>query len=361
MRWRRIWGLVGVIVLALLGIFGVRAAHAASSRGAVTINSDNDFLTCGCVTAGSGTPADPYVIGPYQIGSPSSSTAGGYAIKIVGVTKSFTITGVSIGYNDSNSDDPVIWLLNVHGTPANPIVVSGIDANNDGTGVKIEKSSYIALDNLNINKMNGTGISLDTSSGVSLSNSKLKATANGQPPHTEDGLYAVNSSNIKIGHVADCPKSQICNSFDYDSGWGVYLQGSTQVTISYASANADDTGGFVLDDSSGVTIDHSTSQADGPICLSVSSQKIPSGYHSDLQGGVLLINGSTNNFITDDAFAGNKGYDIGSGGNGFYVNPCTHSNDPFSPKEGGAVSPNAFTRTCFNTTDIKGLPPEPCR
>jgi hypothetical protein len=313
------------------------------------------------VTAGSGTPADPYVIGPYQIGAPNNITSG-YAIKIVGVTKSFTITGVSIGYNDSNSGDPVIWLVNVHGTAANPIVVSGIDANNDGTGVKIEQSSYIALDNLNINKMNGTGISLDTSSGVSLSNSKLKATATGQAPHTEDGLYAVNSSNIKIGHVADCPKSQICNSFDYDSGWGVYLQNSDQVTISYASANADDTGGFVVDHSSGVTIDHSTSQADGPICLSVGGQKISSGYVSDLQGGVLLIRGSTNNIITNDAFAGNKGYDIGSGGNGFFADPCTHMNEPFQPVEPGQDNTtNTFKSTCFNTTDIKGLPPEPCK
>jgi hypothetical protein len=358
MRWRRIWVLVGVTVLALSGTLGVRAAHAATSRGAVTITSDNDFLTCGCVTAGIGTPADPYVIGPYQIGSPSPT--GGYAIKIDGVTKSFTIAGVSIGYNDSNSGDPVIWLVNVNGTQANPIVVSGIDANNDGTGVKIENSSYIALDNLNINKMNGTGISLDTASHVSLSNSKLKATATGQLPHTEDGLYALNSSYITIGGGTDCPKSQICNSFDYDSGWGVYLQGSSNVMISYASANADDTGGFILDGSSNVKIENSTSQADGPICLSVGGQKISSGYISDLQGGVVLINGSSDNVISNDAFAADKGYDIGSGGNGFFSDPCDHMNDPFSPVEAPQGSDNTFTNTCYKTTDIAGLPPNPC-
>jgi hypothetical protein len=360
MRWRRIWALVGVTVLVLSGTVGLRAAHAATSRGAVTINSDNDFLTCGCVTAGSGTPADPYVIGPYQIGLPNNITSG-YAIKIDGVTKSFTITGISIGYNDSNSTDPVIWLNDVNGTQANPIVVSGIDANNDGTGVEIDGSSWIALDNLNINKMNGRGAVIDNSSEVSMSNSKLKATATGQQFPTEDGLDVLNSNNINIGGGADCPKSQICNSFDYDSGFGVYVQKSYKVTISYASANADDTGGFVLDNSHNVAIDHSTSQADGPICLSVGGQKISSGYVSDLQGGVLLINGSFDNLITEDAFAADKGYDIGWGGNGFFANPCTHSNQPFSPAEGGAGTSNTFTNTCFNTSDFPGLLPDPCK
>jgi hypothetical protein len=360
MRWRRIWTLVGVTVLTLSGtFFGVRAAHAATSRGAVTINSDSDFLTCGCVTAGSGAPADPYVIGPYQIGAPSPT--GGYAIKIDGVTKSFTITGISTGYNDSNSGDPVIWLNDVNGTQANPIVVSGIDANNDGTGVEIDGSTWIALDNLNINKMNGRGAVIDNSSWVSMSNSKLKATATGQLFPTEDGLDVLKSNNIHIGGGADCPKSQICNSFDYDSGFGVYVQESYQVTISNASANADDTGGFVLDNSHNVAIDHSTSQADGPICLSVGGQKISSGYVSDLQGGVLLINHSYNNPITDDAFAADKGYDIGSGGNGFFANPCTHSNQPFSPVEAGPGSGNTFNNTCFNTTDFVDLPPAPCK
>jgi hypothetical protein len=41
----------------------------------------------------------------------------------------------------------------------------------------------------------------------------------------------------------------VCNTFDYDSGWGVYLQNTHDVTIDNASANADDTGGFVLDGS----------------------------------------------------------------------------------------------------------------
>jgi hypothetical protein len=208
--------------------------------------------------------------------------------------------------------------------------------------------------------MNGRGAVINNSWNVSMSNSKLKATATGQKFPTEDGLDVLNSHNINIGGGADCPKSQICNSFDYDSGFGVYVLNSNPVTISHASANADDTAGFVLDGSSNVTIDNSTSQADGPICLSVGNQKIPSGYVSDEQGGVLLVNQSSDNTITNDAFAGDKGYDIASGGNGFFVNPCDHKNDPFSSQVTPAGGGNIFTNTCFNTTDYPNLPPNPC-
>jgi hypothetical protein len=353
---------IGAVAMTVAGFAtGVGAAQAGSSRGAVTIASNGDFTTCGCVTAGNGTPFSPYVIGPYQIGAESPK---GYAVKIDNsghtVTAAFAISGISVGYNDTNPSHPVIWLADVSGTPAAPITVSNISANNDGTGVEIDGSTWVTMDQLNINKMNGPGVFIDGSSNISMSNSKLKATSNGQPPHTEDGVYVRNSSYLNIGGIASCPSNQICNSFDYDSGWGVYLQNASHVTISHASANADDTGGFVLDNSSFVDVHHSVAQASGPICISVNGQKIPSGYVSDLQGGLLLINGSSNNVIADDAFAADKGYDVGSGGNGFFANPCTKTNQPFSPVETAGGSGNTFPGTCFTTTDIAGLKPSPC-
>jgi hypothetical protein len=330
---------------------------AASGRGAVTIMSNADFLTCGCVTGGNGSLASPYVIGPYQIGSPSS---GGWAVKVADVTDSFTVTGVSIGYNDPKPFDPVIWLSDVN-TPST--IVSNIDANNDGTGVRLDNSSHVTLDSLNINKGNGPGIVLNGSSYVSVANSKLKATAVGQPQPTEDGLHAVDSSHLQIGGVAACPNNSICNSFDYDSGFGVYLQNTNYVTIDHASANADDTGGFVLDglNTFNVTLTNSTAQAGGPICISVNGTKTSSGYISDLQGGVLLINGAHDNAILNDAIGADVGYSIGTGGNGFFANPCTNQHQPFSPIETPMGPGNIFTGTCYATTDIANLPPNPCK
>jgi hypothetical protein len=62
-----------------------------------------------------------------------------------------------------------------------------------------------------------------------------------------------------------------------DHGWGVYLKNTQTVTIDNASANADDTGGYVLDGSSNVTLENSTSEARGPICISLSGAKQDSG------------------------------------------------------------------------------------
>jgi len=86
----------------------------------------------------------------------------------------------------------------------------------------------------------------------------------------------------------------------------------------------------------------------------------PTGYFTDLQGGLLLVNGSHDNAIHDDQFAGNTG--IGSGGNGFFVNPCTNSNQPFSPVEAPMGGGNTFTNVCYSSTDIANLePPRQCR
>src|SRR5262249_46525888 len=155
---------------------------------------------------------------------------------------------------------------------------------------------------LNFNKMTGNAVFINGSSYVTLSNSKLKATADGQVPHNADGLYAVDSGHLSIGGVDACPRSQICNTFDYDTGWGVYLQNTSYVTIDHASANADDTGGYVLDNSSYVDLGNSTGEAEGPICITLDGQKTPTGYTTDLQGGLFLINGSHDNYIHDDQF-----------------------------------------------------------
>ncbi len=74
----------------------------------------------------------------------------------------------------------------------------------------------------------------------------------------------------------------------------------------------------------------------------------------------MLVNGSHDNAIHDDQFAANTGYSIGSGGNGFFLNPCTHQPQPFSPVEAPMGSGNTFTNVCYASNDF-GLPPNPCK
>ena len=348
----------------------VAGPAGAAQHGAITITSDTGFTApgspagCACVTAGNGTPGSPYVIGPWSITAPSGGSAG-WAVKVDnsggGITSSFTISGISANYSGVPFTDPVIVLAGVS-NPAGT-TISNVSANEDGRGVELDASSYVTLDQLSFNKMTGNTLFFNGSSHITLANSKLKATADGQVPHNSDGLYAVNSAYLSIGGVPACPKSQICNSFDYDSGWGVYLQNTHDVTIDHASANADDSGGYVLDNAWNVTVQNSNAQAGGPICITLNGQKTPTGYHTDLQGGLLLIKGSHDNTIQNDQFGGNKGYDIGSGGNGFFADPCTNSNQPWTlPVEALMGGGNTFTNVCYSTTDIASLEPaQPCK
>jgi len=341
---------------------------AVSQHGAITITSDSGFTApgsptgCACVTAGNGTPGSPYVIGPWAITAPSGGSAG-WAVKVDnsggGITSSFTISGISANYSGVPFTDPMIVLAGVN-NPAGT-TISSISANEDGRGVELDSSSYVDLDQLSFNKMTGNSLFINGSSHITLSNSKLKSTADGQVPHNADGLYALNSAFLSIGGVAACPKGQICNSFDYDTGWAVYLQHTHDVTIDHASANADDTGAYVLDNAWNVNLGNSTAEGDGPICITLNGQKTATGYHTDLQGGLLLINGSHDNAIHGDQIAA-TGIGIGSGGNGFFANPCTNSDDPFSPVEAPMGGGNTFTNVCYSTTDIASLEPvQPCK
>jgi hypothetical protein len=341
---------------------------AASQHGAITITSDSGFTApgsptgCGCVTAGNGAPGSPYVIGPWAITAPSGGSTG-WAVRVDnsggGIISSFTISGISANYSGVLFTDPVIVVAGVN-NPAGT-TISNVSANEDGRGVELDSSSYVSLDQLSFNKMTGNSLFINGSSHITLSNSKLKSTADGQVPHNADGLYALDSAYLSIGDVAACPKSQVCNSFDYDTGWGVYLQHTHDVTIDHASANADDTGAYVLDDAWNVNLGNSTAEGDGPICITLNGQKTSTGYYTDLQGGLLLINGSHDNTMHGDQVAA-AGVGIGSGGNGFFADPCTNSNKFFSPAEIAMGGGNTFTGVCYSTTDIASLEPaQPCK
>ena len=343
---------------ATMTAFAVMASPGYAASG-ITISGNAGFTACGCAS-GAGTTSNPYVIGPLAITSPNSS---GSAITIQNTTADFTITGISTNYNDSNSADPVIHLVNVAG----PATVSNVSANADGIGVEIDSSSNITLDSISVNKMVGAGLVIRNSSHISTSNSKYKATADGEAPHNEDGLYAVNSSFLQIGGGTKCPQG-VCNTFDYDSGWGVYLQNTHDVTINQASANADDTGGFVLDGSNtyNVTLTNSTAEAGGPICITVNGTKTPTGYaNSDLVGGLMLVNGTHNDTISNDTIEGvssTSGYSIGDGGNPFYFNVCTSSDTYFNPPPDTPMGPGiTFSKVCYTTTDDPNPPASSCK
>jgi hypothetical protein len=124
--------------------------------------------------------------------------------------------------------------------------ISGSGGNNLGIGIELDNSSNISIDNVSYNKGNGTVVVVNGSSHVSINNSKFKATCTLCSPHTGDGIYAVNSSNLQIGTGPDCPNSTPCVDVPYDSGFGIYPQNTHDVAIKNVSADSDDTGGIEL-------------------------------------------------------------------------------------------------------------------
>lgn len=384
--WRRSLVLGAVVIAFGVGVPASYAGGGVGQHTAITITSNADFSTCGCVVSGKGTQASPYVIGPWAISAPNPGNdpdpiAVGSAITVDNtptptnpspITDYFTITGISINYDETslppNPVYPVIYLRDVQQSTT----ISNVSANDDGIGIKLDGSSNITLDSVSVNKMNGAGLWLDGSSNITSINGKYKATSDGLPPssHDADGLYAENSSNLHIGGVAGCPKNGICNTFDYDSGWGVYLPNTSNVVIENASANVDDTGGFVLDGRNHVTLDNSGAEAGGPICISANGAKETSGYlPTDLVGGLMLVNGTSDDTISNDTFNGtssSSGFSIGDGANGgvnnpFYFDVCMNMQQLLTPPGDPPMGSNIkFSNVCYTTTDIPsspGLPP----
>ena len=370
--------LVIVPALAVGVLFALPArsslATTAGSHAAITITSNAGFTRCACVTSGDGSAAHPYVIGPWSINAPSGGTRG-WSVKVDNstgaITDYFNIFGISSTYNDTNPTDPAIWLVDVKtptrisGTSADP--TSGNDL---GIGIELVYSANISVDNVDYNKGNGTGAYINHSSNVSIDNAKFKATCSLCAPHVGDGIYAVNSTNVQVGTGSDCPTSASvpCVDVTYDDGMGVWFQDSSNSVIDHTSASANDTGGYVLDGPGSYddTVENSTSSGTGNICFTVNGQKVNSGYHTDLQGGLHLINGAHNNTIRGDTFRSKTGLDISSGGNiikgvdSFY-DACQAAYVPYTQTPTPVMgSGNTFANNCYGSTDIASLPAPAC-
>src|SRR5215472_16849496 len=72
-----------VLALAVAVSMLVAASAGSGQHAAITITANSDFTApgspggCASVTAGNGTPVNPYVIGPCAIAAPSGVRAGG--------------------------------------------------------------------------------------------------------------------------------------------------------------------------------------------------------------------------------------------------------------------------------------------
>jgi parallel beta-helix repeat protein len=138
--------------IGTLALCGFALGGNANQHTPIVIQSDQDFLNCACLASGSGSPSDPYVIGPLAI-----NKVNGIAVTIDGsaLTKSFVLWNLTIAGNGSSSSTGIL-LKNINGIAA---AVQGPQTviQSLGVGISIQNSTNIKLDGGGANP-SGAGI-----------------------------------------------------------------------------------------------------------------------------------------------------------------------------------------------------------
>ena len=110
-----------------------------------------------------------------------------------------------------------------------------------------------------------------------------------------------------------------------------------------------------------VEVRASRASGNGPIChtMQPSGLREHTGLEVDHNGGIVLINGAHDNFIHDNTADGDAGFDLRSGGDGIFVDPCTGAMVPV-PTSAPMGANNRFAPgpNCYSTTNISPPPPK---
>jgi len=253
--------MVALAAMLVAGLFLMRAGVAQAGGGGhapINIQSDGDFTSCNCVASGSGTTSNPYIIGPLTI-----NNVNGVAVSIDGtnLTKSFELLNLTIA-GDSTSTDTGIVLnhINPGGTQTIVAEVSGaqtsIQTNN--VGILVENSNYVTLDGAGENP-NGQGIGNKGAGTVNKNASGAFDVENSSHITIEGWQMSTNGPSINPNWITLDPSVS-----DWAVG-GVRFFGVTNSTIDHNSANNDTDVSYSLFNSNHNTISNNT--ADYPFTM----------------------------------------------------------------------------------------------
>jgi hypothetical protein len=164
---------VGVLAGVALTI-GAGVVDARGGHGPIVIANDNDFSGCHCVVSGSGSPTDPYVIGPWSI-----NNVNGVAVSIDGskLTKSFVLSNLTIAGNATATDTGIV-LNHINAQIGAQVkgIQTSIQTNN--VGILVENSANVVLDGgganpkgLGIGNKGAGTINRNTSGAIDVENS----------------------------------------------------------------------------------------------------------------------------------------------------------------------------------------------
>ncbi len=335
--------LASLALVALAISFGIRVA-AAPATNPISIGSDGDFTLvgsgkgCGCVTSGSGTIADPWVI--QNITVHADNTPG---VSVSGVDQSFVLSHLNIHTSDKA---PGIWLSGLTA----PSTISQVNIDSPGTaalkgdasgvGIELQGTMNVTADGNSINTLSGWGIRVDGGSQNEIRFMTVAHTglANPGPPETAvlfgspgnpwltgetgdavGGILLKGTSNNYVhdnllnedGYVGIELVNSSGNRLDkinvrYPDYFGAYLQGSSNNTLTNLSLQAADFDGLLVRASNHNTIKYNTFSANGPI-----GNEWAAGIVAYFVAGAYVGWGSSGNIIeANNGNFGNTGPDL---------------------------------------------------
>jgi parallel beta-helix repeat protein len=268
----------GALLLVAGIVFpGPDVMHANDSHAPITIVSDADFGACNCLTGGSGTATDPYVIGPWTINSLDANNTAVY-IDGTSLTKSFTLFNLTIAGNGARSSIGIVLNhINRLGVPTISAAITGTQTSIEsaGIGIVVENSSFITLDGGG-SSPSGAGIAgpvgainrnftgaIDLENDSSITVKGWQFSANGQDNQPDWIAFDPSLANWGVGAVR--------------------LFGSTNTLVDHNAANNCTTVSFSVFDSNNNTISNNT--ADYPFT-----------------SNVLITDGSSFNLVSNNVF-----------------------------------------------------------
>ena len=252
MRWRGAtsrFSLIGlVIVLAAAAFLPVSTpVRANASRGPIVIDSDAAFTSANGVVSGTGTEADPYVIGGWDIAGPTDP-----AISIQATRAWFVIRNVTTirgdyyeGYRGGG-----IRLLDVQNARIESVILQGTNV-----GVLVQGSVHVRLADIEFDD-SPQGITAIDSTDVSVSGTR---TPGGWPYNIDS---AVAFRNITGGLIAD-------NTITTSNRMGIAVSASVGVTVRDNTISGSGSGIFVAAQNGGLVIENNTlfQNGDGDVVL----------------------------------------------------------------------------------------------
>jgi hypothetical protein len=349
---------LAAVLVAGLFLMRVGVVHAGGGGHApINILSDSDFTSCSCVSSGSGTTSNPYIIGPLTI-----NNVNGVAVSIDGtnLTKSFELLNLTIAGNSTSTDTGIVLNhINPGGTQTVVAKVYGaqtsIQTNN--LGVLVENSNYVTLDGAGENP-NGQGVSnkgagtinknasgafdVENSSHITIEGWQTSTNGGDNAPNwiTLDpnswgvgGVRFFNVTNSTIDHNAANNDTDVSYSL-FDSNHNTISNNTADYpfTMNYLitdgsflntvrnneSSTGDFIGLMVADPLPGTTtlatygpthdntITGNTIHTDGPIGNELSPVDITPAF----LGGIVVLNGTYNNQITNNQTWASFGSDL---------------------------------------------------